>query len=207
MVMRSARPSASSSGGSAWTSTSMWPACRPAEASVVCTRPAAMGGPANQTPTVARTTARTSTLRQPRTVLAVPVAGSIEGRCCLGALIPRDGAVGADDGLLVALAGEQHDIAGSRALDRRVDRRPTVGDQQEIVVAALAGCLGAHGDRFDDPVAILAARILVGHNDDPGPFPGDAAHQRALGRISLTRRAKDCDQPPAARGGDRSQQV
>ena len=68
----------------------------------------------------------------------------------LGALVPGDRAVGADDRLLVALAGEQHDVARPGALERRVDGGAAVGDDQQVVVATPAGGLGAARDLVED---------------------------------------------------------
>ena len=100
--------------------------------------------------------------------------------------------------LLVALAGEQDDVAGAGALERRLDGRAPVGDDQQVVVAALAGRLRAARDLVEDRVAVLAARVLVGDDDEAGALAGDPAHQRALGRVALPGRAEDRDQPAAA---------
>ena len=61
----------------------------------------------------------------------------------LGTLVPGLRAVGADDRLLVALAGEQHDVARPGALEGRLDGGPAVGDDQQVVVASPAGGFGA----------------------------------------------------------------
>ena len=61
----------------------------------------------------------------------------------LGTLVPRRRPVGPDDRALVALAGEEHDVARPGALDGRVDRRAPVGDDEQVVVAPLAGRLRA----------------------------------------------------------------
>ncbi len=107
----------------------------------------------------------------------------------------------------MALPGEQHDVAGAGTLDGRFDGFATVGDHEEVVTAALAGRLGATRDLVEDGLAVLAARVLVGDDHDPGTLAGDPAHQRALGRVALPGRAEDGDQSPAARGGQRREQV
>ena len=84
---------------------------------------------------------------------------------------------------------------------------PTIGDQQQVVVAPLAGRLGAARDRVEDRVAVLAARILVGDDHEAGPLAGDPAHQRALGRVALAGRAEHRDQPAATGRRDRREQV
>ena len=48
----------------------------------------------------------------------------------LGTLVPGHRAVRADDRALVALAGEQDDVAGAGPLERRLDGGPAVGDQR-----------------------------------------------------------------------------
>ena len=93
----------------------------------------------------------------------------------------------------MALAGEQHDVAGPGALEGRLDRRAPVGDEQQVVVAPPAGRLRAARDRVEDRLAVLAARILVGDDDEPAALAGDPAHQRALGRVALPGRAEDRD--------------
>src|SRR5258705_2270322 len=94
------------------------------------------------------------------------VAGPVQGRPGLVALVPRNRAVRADDGLLVALAGQQDDVARAGALDRGLDGGAPVGDDQEVVIAPLAGRLRATGDLVEDRLTILAARVLVGDDDD-----------------------------------------
>ena len=107
----------------------------------------------------------------------------------------------------MALAGEQHDVARAGALDGRLDGGPAVGDDQQVVVAPLAGGLRATRDLVEDRVAVLAARVLVGDDDDPGSLAGDPAHQRALGRVPLAGRAEDGDQSPTGRRRQRRQEV
>ena len=87
---------------------------------------------------------------------------------------------------------------------RRLDGRPAVGDEQQVVAAALAGGLGAARDLVEDRVAVLAARVLVGDDDEPAALAGDPAHQRPLGRVALAGRPEDRDQPAAARRRDRA---
>ena len=107
----------------------------------------------------------------------------------------------------MALAGEQDDVAGPGPLERGRDGRPAVGDQQQVVVAALAGRFGAARDRLEDRVAVLAARVLVGHDHEAGPLARDPAHQRALGGVTLAGRAEDRDEPAATGRRDRREQV
>ena len=81
------------------------------------------------------------------------------------------------------------------------------GDQQEVVAASPAGGLGAAGDVVEDRLAVLAARILVGHDDEPCSFGGDPAHLRSLRGVALPGRAEDHDQATATRGRGRREQV
>ena len=85
---------------------------------------------------------------------------------------------------------------GRAALEGGLDGGPAIGDDQEVVVAPPAGGFGAAGDRVEDRLAVLAARVLVGHDHDPGALAGDPAHQRALGRVALAGRAEDGDRVP-----------
>ena len=79
-----------------------------------------------------------------------------------------------------------------------------VGDQEQVPAAALAAVLGAAGDVVEDRLAVLAARILVGHDDEPGMPGGDPAHHRPLGRVALPGRAEDRDHAAAARRRERA---
>ena len=97
-----------------------------------------------------------------------PIARPVQRGLGLRTLVPGQRAVGADDGLFVALAGEEHDVARAGALEGRLDGGPAVGDDQQIVVAAAAGGLGAAGDRVEDDLAVLAARVLVGQRRRSG---------------------------------------
>ena len=121
-------------------------------------------------------------------------------------LVPGSSPSGRDR-RLVALAGEQDDVARAGRLERGLDRLAAVGDELEVLAATLAGRLGTARDGVEDRLAVLAARVLVGDDDQAGALAGDAAHQRALGRVPLAGRAEDDDEPAAARGRGRRQQV
>ena len=84
---------------------------------------------------------------------------------------------------------------------------PRSGDQQQVVVATLAGRFGAARDGIEDHVAVLVARVLVGHDHQAGPLARDPAHERALGRVTLAGRAEHRDQPAATGRRDRREQV
>ena len=62
-------------------------------------------------------------------------------------------------------------------------------------------------DGVEDRVTVLAAGILVGHDDEPAPLAGDPAHQRPLGRVALAGRAEHRDEPAAARRRGRGEEV
>ena len=59
----------------------------------------------------------------------------------------------------------------------------------------------------EDRLAVLAPGVLVGDDDQPAAFAGDAAHQRTLGRVALPGRPEDGDQAPTPRGGERRELV
>ena len=123
------------------------------------------------------------------------------------ALIPGDRPGRPDDRALVALAREQHRVAGSRALQGGRDGLPTIGDDEEALAANGPGGLGPGRDRRIDGVAILVARILVRDDDQPAAFGGDPAHLRTLGRVALPGRAEDRDEAAAPGLRRRSQAV
>ncbi len=104
--------------------------------------------------------------------------------------------------VLVALAGDQHDVAGDRGVDGRGDRR------RAIVQHLRAPWLGEPGeDVRDDALRILAARIVVGDEERVGERLGDPAHLRALAAVALAAAAEHAQQPPAAmraRGAQRA---
>ena len=128
-------------------------------------------------------------------------------RLGLGALVPGHRAVRADDRALVALAGEQDDVARVGPA-RRPPRSPlgrSAMSSRSWPRRRPAASAPAR-DRLEDRVAVLAARVLVGHDDQPAALAGDPAHQRPLGRVPLAGRAEDRDQPAAAGRRDRREQ-
>src|SRR5829696_5335634 len=134
-------------------------------------------------------------------------ASSAESGLGFGSFVPRSRAIRAQDRLLVALPGEQHDVTRPRPLDGRLDGVASIGDDEQVVAASLAGRFGPARDVIEDRLAMLAARVLVGDDDDPGTLAGDPAHLGALGRISLTRRPEDRDHSPTTRRGQRREEV
>ena len=111
------------------------------------------------------------------------------------------------DRRLVALAGEEHDVAGPRPLERGLDRRPAVRDREDVHAPVAARALRAAHDLVDDRVAVLAARILVGRHDEPAPLARDPAHLAALRGVALAARAEHGDQRATPGRGDRREQV
>jgi hypothetical protein len=75
------------------------------------------------------------------------------------------------------------------------------------VTAPAAGHLGATRDLVEDRLAVLAAWVLVGHDDDARPLAGDAAHLRALGGVALAGRPEDRDQSAATSRCRRREEV
>src|SRR5918994_1535420 len=67
--------------------------------------------------------------------------------------------------------------------------------------------LGAPGDLVVDRVAVLATRVLVGHDDDARALAGDAPHERAFGRVPLPGRPEDDEHTATAGRRDRGEQV
>src|SRR3954471_6798415 len=100
-------------------------------------------------------------------------------------------AVGELLALLVALAGDQHDLARLRQADRVVDRLATIDDRRRAAGGALQ-------DLGDDRLGGLRARVVGRHDRHVGALGGHAPHQRPLAAISITTATEDADHP---RGG------
>src|SRR3954454_13957026 len=170
--------------------------------------PAARSGDPNHAAAPTTIAANTRTNRQPRTSGARVrnVAERSEGFERHATLVVGDGSVGPDDRLLVALAGKQDDVAGPSALERGGDRRRAVGDQEQVSAATLAAVLAAAGDVLENRLAVLAARVLVGHDHEACLLGRDAAHHRPLLRVALPGGPEHGDHSPTAGGGQWRQQ-
>ena len=96
---------------------------------------------------------------------------------------------------------------GLRPLDGRPDGRPAVGDDEEVAVTTEPRPLRPAGDLVEDRLAVLAPRVLVGDDDEPAALGGQAAHDRPLRGVALARRPEHRDEPAAASGGDRREEV
>src|SRR4051794_19039028 len=92
--------------------------------------------------------------------------------------------------LLVALAGDDDDIAVGGQRDRLLDRRAPV-DLDAHVVAVDAG-----DDLGHDRLGVLGARIVAGDEHLVGQPGGDLAHDRALAAVAVAAGAEDDDDPP-----------
>ena len=84
------------------------------------------------------------------------------------------------------------------------DRRAPVPDFDHLGVGAGFGCAGE--DFATDRGGILAARVVVGDDDQVGQFRGDAAHLRALAGIAITTGAEHHGQS-AVRAPQRAQHL
>ena len=78
---------------------------------------------------------------------------------------------GVEDRALVALAGEQDDVARAGPGEGRRDRRPPVGDQQEVVAAPAPGRLRA--------LARSASRIAIGSSPRGSSSVATTSRQRS----------------------------
>ena len=100
----------------------------------------------------------------------------------------------ADDlALLVALAGDQHNILATGHPQRGGDGLPPVADFMH------GGAARAHPRQHGgaDGGGVFTARIVVGDDGDVGLACGDAAHFRALAGIAVAAGAEYHDQPAA----------
>src|SRR4051794_24970906 len=116
--------------------------------------------------------------------LAARVAEVVESVARDLRLVPWSSTTGECDRGLVAFAGEQHDVARASQLEGAVDRRGSVGDQEQIAITAPAGLLGARGDLLEDAHLALGTRVIVSEHDDARSFAGRAAHHRTLGDVA-----------------------
>ncbi len=102
---------------------------------------------------------------------------------------------------LVALAGQQHDVAGPRLVESALDRNRAVGLNQVLRI----GLLQAHHRIVDSPQRVFTARVVAGEHDNIARAPGRLAHQRALGAVAVAATAKQGDDAPGGvelpRGG------
>ena len=92
--------------------------------------------------------------------------------------------------LLVSLAGDQQQIARREQIDRGADGFGAVAD----LAAPWAGGEDGAADRG----RVLAARIVVGDDDDIGEPRRDRAHHRPLARVAVAAAAEHDDEPAAA---------
>ncbi len=103
--------------------------------------------------------------------------------------------------LLVALAGDDHDVAGrGRAPTARAAiASAAVGEWSSRPVAS-----ACRRDLGDDRLGILRARVVGGHDHDVGQPRGDLAHQRALAAVAVAAGAEHADHAAAVAGRRRS---
>ena len=94
----------------------------------------------------------------------------------------------------MALPGEHDDVSRPGPFEGRDDGLAAIRDTEQVVAMALSRGLRAGADLFENRLAVLAAGILVGYDDNAATFPGDAAHHRPLLDIPLPRRAEDGDE-------------
>src|SRR2546423_14146951 len=93
--------------------------------------------------------------------------------------------------LLVALAGDDDDVAVGGQPDGLLDRRAPV-DLDAHVLA-----LDPRDDLGDDRLRVLGARVVAGDHDLVGQPRGDRAHLRALAAVPVPAGAEDHDDPMA----------
>src|SRR6185436_7078758 len=93
--------------------------------------------------------------------------------------------------VLVALAGDEDDVALPRARHRRLDRRAAIELDLEVATACGAD---ADDDRRRDLLRVFTARVVVGHDDPIRSFPCDAAHLGTLARIAIPAAPEHADE-------------
>ena len=103
---------------------------------------------------------------------------------------------------LVALAGDQHDVAGAGRTERTLDGGAAVALDHDGMRAGKP-----RQDVRHDRVAILGARVVVGHEDDIGQALGDFRHFGPLALVALSAAAEDAPQPRAGMAAQRRQRL
>src|SRR5690606_16953827 len=101
---------------------------------------------------------------------------------------------------LVALAGDEHDVAGAGDADRAGD-----GGGAIALDHYHRGIGDAGHDVDDDGGAVLAARIVVGDHHEIGAGNGGRGHLRTLAAITLSAAAEDAGDAPGGVGAHRGQ--
>src|SRR4249920_1861352 len=112
-------------------------------------------------------------------------------------VVERQRAIADDLVFLVPLARDQHDVAGTGHLDGLGDRRAPIDDRQQSLRAVPPRVRrNPAADLLDDPVRILAARVVRRDHDEVAEAPRDGAHQRTLRAIAIAAAPKDGDKAP-----------
>ena len=116
--------------------------------------------------------------------------------------------------ILVALAGDEHGILRSGEAAGRNNRLPPVAEDR-VAVQRRIGCQQCRhfaelsagggrpfGDRSNDRLRVLGARVVRGDDGHVSPAGGDGAHERPLAPVAVTAAAEHADEPA---GGERAQ--
>ena len=109
----------------------------------------------------------------------------------------------------VAFAGDQHHVARAGPRHRVPDRRAAVGDLDHLRRLRRPAA-GPGQDLAADRRGILAARVVVGDDDQIGQLGGDPAHRRPLAGVALATGAEHHRQPavrPQQGGQHRAQRA
>ena len=94
---------------------------------------------------------------------------------------------------LMALAGDDEHVARAQLCDAGAIAAARSRDFGDLRPAP--GVLRARQDCGADRGGLLAARIVVGDDDEIGAARGDFAHQRPLALVAVAAAAEDDDQP------------
>ena len=105
---------------------------------------------------------------------------------------------------LVALAGDQHGVAGPGARDGGGDRLGPVADLAHLAALGRRHRVDAGEHRCADRRRVLGARVVVGDDQQVGAACGDLAHVRPLAAVAVAAAAQHDDQPSR---GERTQRA
>jgi hypothetical protein len=118
-----------------------------------------------------------------------------------GGLIPRGFIRAVDDAALVALAKQEHNIAGAGLGERGPDGLRPIGTLQACagLGAASISLLDPFGDLSDNRVAIFKARVFIGEHNQIAELCSRLALDRPLLAIALPSASKDRNQAPISK--------
>lgn len=94
------------------------------------------------------------------------------------------GAVGAEDGFLVAFAEDEDEIARFSEVEGAADGLFAVGEVEKILIKSFAGFFGTFDEGVGDFGRVFVAGIVLGDDDEVAIFAEDFATDEAGGFVA-----------------------